>query len=735
MAEILGWHNDEDDSKNGRVRGNMFPKDKLPERINRLEELANNLWWSWHTRARDLFRALDYPLWRLGGHNPVKQLREISTDKLAAAATDPTFLNPYDSVMSSFDADISAKDSWFATKYPSVLDGPVAYFSMEFAIHNSLPIYAGGLGVLAGDLCKEACDLGLPLVGVGFMYPQGYFHQHISAEGWQEETYRQLDFDEAPINPINPINPVPRSNWCGPLIQIELGDRPLYIGVWQVYLGRVDFYLLCCDVEGNMPQDRQLCARLYTADQEQRIQQEIVLGIGGVRALRALGINPSVWHANEGHNAFMMLERVREEVEKGATFTEALQKVEATTVFTTHTPVAAGHDVFPIPLVEKYFHGYWESLGISRETFLELGRQDGAGDQSFNMTVLALKLAEHRNAVSQLHGKVTRRMWHKLWPEVKEDETPISYITNGIHVPTWVAPEMSRLYEKHLGQDVSKRYDDANLRELVLNIPGEELWAVRQILKRKLIGAMVERARQCSTERECTARQVLAMGALLDPEVLTIGFVRRFTEYKRPALIFHDIERLKRTVTDRWHSVQIIFAGKSHPADLPSKQLLQHVYALATDHEFQGRIAFVEDYDMHMARYLVQGVDVWLNTPRRLQEACGTSGMKASVNGVLHLSVRDGWWHEGYNGANGWAIGDEFRVYGPSEEDNSDAEALYRLLEEEIVPLYYQRDRGGVPHGWMHVVKEAIGSIVPLFCARRMLKEYVEQMYIPAARK
>jgi starch phosphorylase len=541
-----------------------------------------------------------------------------------------------------------------------------------------------------------------------------------------------LDFDEAPIKPINPV---PRSNWCGPLIQIELGDRPLYIGVWQVHLGQVDIHLLCCDVEGNMPQDRQLCARLYTADQEQRIQQEIVLGIGGVRALRALGINPSVWHANEGHSAFMVLERIREEVEKGATFAEALQKVQAATVFTTHTPVAAGHDVFPIPLVEKYFRGYWESLGISRETFLELGRQDGTGDQTFNMTVLALKMTDHRNAVSQLHGKITRRMWHGLWPEVKENETPISYITNGIHVPTWVAPEMSRLYEKHLGQDASKRYDDTNLWELVLNIPDEELWAVRQIIKRKLMGAMVERARQCSTERECKARQVLTMGALLDTEALTIGFVRRFTEYKRPALIFHDIERLKRIVTDRWHPVQIIFAGKSHPADFPSKQLLHHVYTLATDPEFQGRIAFVEDYDMHMAHYLVQGVDVWLNTPRRFQEACGTSGMKASANGVLNLSVRDGWWYEGYNGTNGWAIGDEVEVYDPKEEDNSDAEALYRLLEEEIVPLYYQRDRAGVPHGWVHMVKEAIGLIVPVFCTRRMLKEYVEQMYIPAARK
>jgi len=687
------------------------------------------LWWSWHPQARDLFRALDYPLWRLGGHNPVKQLREISTDKLEAAATDPAFLNLYDSVMAAFDAEMSNNDSWFVTKYPNVLNGPIAYFSMEFAIHNSLPLYAGGLGVLAGDFCKEASDLGLPLVGVGFMYPQGYFHQHISPEGWQEEIYRGLDFDEAPINPV------PHPQGGSFLVQVELAGRPLYLGAWRVCVGRLNLYLLSCNIELNTPEDRQLCDRLYIADPEQRIQQEIMLGVGGVRVLRTLGIKPSVWHANEGHSAFMMLERIREEVEKGVTFTEALQKVRATTVFTTHTPVPAGHDIFPVSLVEKYFYSYWESLGISRETFLKLGQQDGTSDQTFNMTVLALKMADHRNAVSQLHGKTVRRMWHGLWPEVKEDEVPILHITNGIHVPTWVAPEISRLYEKHLGQDISKRHAETNLRESVLNIPDDELWAVRQILKRKLIGAMVERARECSTERECTARQVLAMGALIDPEALTIGFVRRFTEYKRPALIFHDIERLKRIVSERWHCVQIIFAGKSHPADFPSKQLLHHVFFLATDREFQGRIAFVEDYDMHMARYLTQGVDVWLNTPRRLQEACGTSGMKASVNGVLHLSVRDGWWHEGYNGANGWAIGDEVEAYNPREEDRADAEALYRLLEEEIVPLYYQRDRSGIPHGWMHMVKEAIGSILPVFCARRMLKEYTERMYLPTAHK
>jgi len=710
----------------------MYLKGRLPERIGRLEELANNLWWSWHPQARELFRVLDYPLWRLSGHNPVKQLHEISADKLATAAADPAFLKLYDSVMADFDADMLDKGSWFSIRYPGVLDGPVAYFSMEFAIHNSLPIYAGGLGVLAGDICKEASDLGLPLVGIGFMYPHGYFHQHISAEGWQEEIYRQLNFDEAPITPINPV---PRSEWCGPLIQLNLGDRPFHIGVWQVRLGRDNLYLLCCDVEGNIPQDRQLCARLYTADQEQRIQQEIVLGIGGVRVLRALGIKPSVWHANEGHCAFMLLERVREEVEMGATFAEALRNIRAATVFTTHTKVAAGHEVFPVSLVEKYFHSYWESLGINRETFLELGRQDETSSQTFNMTVLALRIADHRNAVSQLHAKVARRMWQGLWPEVKEDKVPISHITNGIHVPTWVAREMGRLYEKHLGQNVSGRYDDTSLRQLVLNIPDEELWAVHQILKRKLIAAMVERARQCSTERECKARQVLAMGSLLDQDTLTIGFVRRFAAYKRPELIFHDIETLRRIVTDRWHPVQIIFAGKSHPADLPSKELLRNVYTLATDREFQGRIAFVEDYDIHMAHYLVQGVDVWLNTPRRLYEACGTSGMKAAVNGVLHLSVRDGWWNEGYNGANGWAIGDEIEVHGPVAEDKSDADAIYSLLEEEIVPLYYQRDRNGVPHGWVRMIKEAINSIVPRFCARRMLKEYIEQMYIPAARK
>jgi len=700
---------------------------KLPKRIDRLDELAHNMWWSWHYQARDLFRALDYSLWVISGHNPVKQLRDINPDKLKAAAADPEFIALYDSVMAAFDADMSSQDTWFDNKYPDKLTGPVGYFSMEFAIHNSIPIYAGGLGVLAGDICKEASDLGLPMVGIGFMYPQGYFHQRISADGWQEEIYRQLDFSETPITPVF------SSGWNRTLAEVQLDNRQVRIGAWQIQAGRTTIYLLDTNIEENSPQDRQLSARLYIADRELRIQQEIVLGIGGVRVLRALGIKPALWHANEGHAAFMMLERVREEVEQGATFDKAVKKVRATTVFTTHTPVLAGHDIFAAQLIEKYFHNYWGSLGIDQGKFLRLGQGNGVGDQAFNMTILALTTADKCNAVSQLHGTASRRMWHVLWPDVKEDDVPITYVTNGIHVPTWVASEMGLLFIKYLGEDWVERQDDPELWERIMDIPDEEMWTARQLLKRRLKGAMLGWAQQRWSEAEVQPQQVLAMGALLHPEVLTIGFVRRFAEYKRPSLIFRDVERLKRLVKDRWRPIQIVFAGKSHPADFPSKCLLQHVYRLATDRDFQGRIAFIEDYDMNRARYLVQGVDVWLNVPRRLNEASGTSGMKAALNGVPHLSVRDGWWYEGYNGENGWAIGDGPGTYSPEEEDRADAEALYRLIEEKLVPLYYDRDRSGVPHGWISVIKEAMRTLVPKFCARRMMKDYTEQLYVPVA--
>jgi len=700
---------------------------ELPERISRLDELANNLWWSWHEDARRLFRALDYPLWRMTAHNPVKQLRETGQDKLQAAAKDPAFLSLYDSVISALDADISSSNTWFASKYSKLLQGPVAYFSMEFAIHNSLPIYAGGLGVLAGDICKEASDIGLPLVAVGFMYPKGYFHQHISADGWQEEIYRQLDFEGAPINRV--LSPTGGNN----IAEIQLGDITLAIGVWQVQVGKTKIYLLDTNLEENPKQYRELSAHLYVADREQRLLQEIVLGIGGVRVLRALNIQPDLWHANEGHTAFMVLERTRELMATGLSFAEAASRVQAKTVFTTHTPVLAGHDTFSVQLLEKYFNTYRKSLGIDREAFLQLGLQDNDTNQTFNMTALALRMSNHRCAVSQLHGEVTRRMWHGIWAKVPEDKVPICHVTNGVHVPSWVAPELAILFEKYLGRNWIKEHDDSRVWEGVLDIPDEELWAVHQQLKRKFVGAVRERMRSRWVEDDIPWQQVMAMGALLDSEALTIAFVRRFTEYKRPALVFRDIERFKRIINNQFHPVQIVFAGKSHPADFSSKCLLHQAYTLAADREFQGRIAFVEDYDMHLARYLVHGVDIWLNTPKRLQEACGTSGMKASFNGALHLSVRDGWWHEGYNGTNGWAIGADLDAPGPEEEDRADAESLYRLLEEEVVPLYYARDCSGVPRGWIRMVKEAIRSIVPVYSARRMLKEYTNKIYRTAA--
>jgi starch phosphorylase len=700
---------------------------KLPACISKLDELAHNMWWSWHPRARDLFRALDYQLWEISGHNPVKQLRDISPYKLQAAAADPKFLSLYDSVVSSFDAAMSTDDTWFDATCPGSLGGPVAFFSMEFAIHHSLPIYAGGLGILAGDICKESSDLGIPLVGVGFMYPQGYFQQRISADGWQGEACKEINFYEAPIRPI--MGAKERRG----LVTVELDKRPVHIGAWQVQVGRTTLYLLDTDLEKNDPQDRRLSSHLYIADKELRIQQEIVLGIGGVRMLRALGIKPSVWHANEGHIGFMALERVREMVEKRVPLDTALQRVKETTIFTTHTPVPAGHDVFPVDFVEKYFKDYWQSLSMDRKTFTGLGQQDHDGGQEFNMTALSLRTSERCNAVSRLHGSVSRRMWKGLWPGRSEDQVPIDHVTNGIHVPTWIAPEMADLYEKYLGPDWWKRQDDSSLWQKVVDIPNEELWAVRQLLKRKLMSIIHDRVQKGWSNKELSPDQVPAMGALLNQAVLTIGFVRRFAEYKRPALIFQDIERLRTIVKDPWRPVQIVFAGKSHPADFPGKELLHHVYSLAADREFGGRIAFVEDYNMYTARYLVHGVDVWLNCPRRLQEASGTSGMKASLNGVPHLSVLDGWWLEGYNGANGWAIGSEHPSPNQQGEDQNDSAAIYQLLEEEIIPLFYNRDRNGVPHGWMHVVKEVIRSVAPVFCAQRMMKEYAERMYVPAA--
>jgi starch phosphorylase len=701
---------------------------RIPERIGRLEELAHNLWWSWHVDGGELFRNVNYVLWRIGGHNPVKQLRETSPERLQQLASDSQFLALYDSVMAKFDAEVSAEKTWFGANYPDLLKGPVAYFSMELAIHSSLPIYAGGLGILAGDMCKEASDIGLPFVAVGFMYPQGYFRQHITAAGTQEEHYHQLDFDEAPIRPML------AGDGRRILVKVPLGKRSVSLAVWRVKVGRVDVYLLDTNVSENAPQERQLSARLYVADPEIRLQQEIVLGMGGVRVLRALGIQPAIWHSNEGHTAFMTLERLREEVEEGRSFEEAARRVRSSTIFTTHTPVPAGQDVFPAELVERYLSDYCSSLEVSRKECLRLGQLEGSDGRLFNMAALALRMSEQRYGVSRIHGAVARKMWHVLWPEVEEDSVPIAYITNGIHTPSWVAFEMRELYDKYLGADWLERHDDPSLWEGVAKIPDRELWDARRVLRHELVNGVLELAQKAWATNDVEPHQLVGIGALLHPEVLTVGFVRRFADYKRPTLIFRDLERLKRIVRDPFRPVQIVFAGKSHPADFASKELVSRVFSLAMDRDFMGRIAFLEDYDMHMARYLAHGVDVWLNTPRRLNEACGTSGMKAVLNGVLHLSVRDGWWDEGYNGANGWAIGDVVKPPANEEEDRTDAESIYRILERDVVPLFYMRDREGVPHGWMRMVKESIRTLSPRFCTRRMMKEYIECSLGPACK-
>jgi glycogen phosphorylase len=697
----------------------------LPERLSRLYELAIDIWWSWNPEARTVFRRLDYGLWRATAHNPVRMLWSVPRAALEAAASDADFVALYQKALDALDAARTGHNTWWSRTFPQLAGQSVAYFSAEFALHQSLPIYAGGLGVLAGDHCKEASDLGAPLIGVGFMYPQGYFHQHVSAEGWQEESYERLNWSDAPIDAAV----TPEGKPC--VTAVPLGDRSVLVAVWRIRIGRVKLYLLDTDLEENAPWDRELSARLYGGDRETRVQQEIILGVGGVRALRALGSSPSVFHLNEGHAAFVVLQRIRDLTEGGATFEEALEEIRRTTVFTTHTPVPAGHDAFPFQLVEKHLAGCWGTLGPYRDRFLELGSHDSGAGPQFNMTALALRSAARVNAVSQVHGRVTRAMWGGIWPGQAEDVRPVSSVTNGVHVPTWIAPDLARLVARHLGGDWLDRHDEPELWERVLSIPDAELWAARQALRRYLFIFVRERARQRWTDEHVSTPRVVAAGTLLDPEALTIGFARRFTGYKRPELVFRDAERLARILNGAGRPVQIVFAGKSHPADDIGKHHLQRVYRHALEPLFGGRVAFVDDYDLHVAHFLVQGCDVWLNTPRKPLEASGTSGMKAALNGVPHLSIGDGWWAEGFTGRNGWII--DGGVAGEDGEaiDAADANALYRLLEEEIVPAFYDRDAANVPRRWLAVVKEAIRSVAPRFSARRMVKEYVEQMYAP----
>ncbi len=703
----------------------------LPKRIERLNDLAYNLWWSWNPEAINVFSKIHPVLWDSVSHNPVAFLQQVSRTLLNRVANDKQYLDLYDRVVNNFDSYMGEKETWFVKNYPEVTAGQsIAYFSFEFGLHESIPAYAGGLGILAGDHLKESSDMGIPLEAIGFIYNQGYFVQKITEDGWQETSNFYLDFNKLPMIPILDEKDKPI------LISVQLPGREIKARIWQIQVGRVPLYLLDTNISENSSFDQQLTAKLYTSDLETRISQEILLGMGGVRVMRALGYNPTVWHMNEGHSAFLSVERCAELVRQGKTFEEAKEIVRKGNVFTTHTPVPAGNDKFPVWLVEKYFSQIWPDLGLTREQFIDLAKEASPYGDQFTMPILALRLSERCNAVSELHGQVSRNMWHFLWPDRKVEEVPITHITNGVHTFSWLSRRMGILFDEYLGTEWRLDPSNPKVWEKVDSIPDAELWAVKRHQKRKLMRFINDKARAQWLTGEVHPVQTIAAGVLLDADALTIGFARRFPTYKRGYLILRDYERLLRIINNVDAPVQIIFSGKAHPADEPGKLIVQQLYRAIKDHRTGGRMVFVENYDMDIARHLVQGVDVWLNTPRRPMEASGTSGMKAAMNGCLNFSVLDGWWHEGYNGKNGWAIGDDKTYESDEKQDEMDALSLYETLEDQIVPIYYSnRSENGVPTTWMSWVKEAIRTLSPQFSTRRMVGDYVREMYIPAIRE
>ncbi len=713
-----------------KIVGRMAVFPVLPERLTRLYSLAYNLWWMWNPQAQALYRTIDPQIWEATSHNAIRLLSEVSPARLDALAHDAQFVAQYDATVATFDAYMAhAERAWYPRTHDGVLPGPVAYFSMEFGLHESLPIYSGGLGILAGDHCKEASDLALPFVGMGFLYPQGYFRQRITRTGDQEALYDRLHFAELPAEVAR--DPQGREA----MISVDLSGRRVFARIWKFQVGRNPLYLMDTDVEENDPRDRVLSASLYSGNEEMRIAQEIVLGIGGVRAMRVLGIQPSVWHMNEGHAAFLGLERMRELVEgQGMSFSEALEVAAANGVFTTHTPVAAGNDAFSYELMERYFHEYWPRLGMTREQFLDFGLQQQTWGPSYSMTVLALKTSSLRNGVSALHGAVSRRMWTFLWPDLTEHEVPIRSITNGVHTGTWVAPAISQLYSTYLRPDWQDYVADPATWQLTSAIPDGELWQTHMRLKQELVDYARGRIRQREERLGEGASLIPGGKQALDPQALTIGFARRFATYKRATLLFRDRQRLLRILNLAGKPVQFIFAGKAHPADKPGQELIRQIEHLSREPEFAGKIVLLEEYDMDMSRHLVAGVDLWLNNPIRPYEASGTSGQKASLNGVPNCSILDGWWGEGFNGHNGWAIGDEREYLNTEIQADADADSLYTVLERQIIPTFFDRDADGIPHGWVHIMKEAIRTLAPQFSMQRMVTEYVEMLYIPAAR-
>ena len=701
---------------------------QLPSRINKLSEISNNLWWSWNTDFLKIFKEIDIDLWEKVEKNPVKFLKLVSQEKLEQAVLNPAILKQYDKIVDDFEGYINSKNTWFSKKYPNSKNDLIAYFSAEYGLDETVPIYSGGLGILSGDHLKSASDLGIPLVAVGLLYKNGYFHQKIDAYGNQKSIYKDIDLMNMPINPVKDD----KGNDLK--ILLKLPGKNLYLKVWNIKVGRVTLYLLDSDIAENTDEDyRNITLRLYGGDQEMRIKQEIVLGIGGVNLLKTLGLNPSVYHMNEGHSSFLLLEVMKNIVkEKKVSFNIARDITSSQTVFTTHTPVPAGNDIFPVELVEKHLKGYWTKLGIDKETFLRLGmKPNDSLDNGFNMGILALKIAGKKNGVSKLHGAVSRELFGDVWPNIAANESPITHVTNGIHTCSWLAPNLKKLYNKYLTpywQD-SIQIDDTWKK--IENIPNSELWGEHIARKEKLFELVKQNMTSYMRSNGKSYEEINDIVSKLNPNALTIGFARRFATYKRATLIFRDLERITQILNNSDKPVQIIFAGKAHPADKEGQDLLRYIYEISMKPQFKGKVFVLENYNIGIARYLVSGVDVWLNNPRRPMEASGTSGQKASVNGVINFSVLDGWWAEGYNSKNGWTIGtnDEYDSY--EIQDNADSSSMYNTLENKIIPIYYDKDKNGISEKWMQIMKNSIISTGGRYSTSRMLCDYTNNLYMP----
>jgi starch phosphorylase len=706
----------------------------LPPRLEGLRKLAYNLRWAWDHGTIELFRRLDSDLWESTGHNPVLMLGLIDQAVLEAAAKDESFLAQLDGTLRDLDAYLSADSTWYRRTYAPIDGLSAAYFSAEFGLTECLSVFAGGLGVLAGDHLKSASDLGVPLIGIGLLYQQGYFRQYLNAAGWQQESYEDNDFHNLPLTCERRADGTPLK------VEVSYPGGTVAAQIWRVRVGRLPLFLLDTNLPSNRPEDRAITYQLYGGDLEMRLKQEMLLGIGGYRALEAIGLEPTVYHMNEGHSAFLSLERVRRLMEKEKlSFPEAREMASAGLIFTGHTPVPAGHDYFPASLMDRYFGDYMGRLGLSRAEFLGLGRRNPGNDsEDFCMTVLALRMAASSNGVSALHGKVSRGMWKSIWPGVPEDEVPVGYITNGVHFRSWISLEMNELYDRYLGPQWREEHANGKFWQRVEGIPGEELWRTHERRRMRLVAFARRRLRAQFQRRGAPQAEIDAANEVLDPDALTIGFARRFATYKRATLLLRDIVRLERILNNAERPVQILFAGKAHPRDDAGKQLIQEIVKLAQRKELRRRLVFLEDYDMATARYLVQGSDIWLNTPLRPLEASGTSGMKALANGAINVSTLDGWWDEAWREASakrnfiGWAIGRGESYDDPGYQDQVESAALYDLLEHDIIPTFYERGSNGVPNRWIAHMKSSIAHLCPSFNMQRVVKEYTVDFYVTA---